>query len=44
MKEIMRLRYRIYHRQGGIFYLFDRQTGKRESLQTTDKASALRLV
>ncbi|MCI0540423.1 MAG: hypothetical protein L0Z50_34910 [Verrucomicrobiales bacterium] len=37
-------RYRMYCRKGGIFYLFDRQTGKRESLDTTDKSIALRLL
>jgi hypothetical protein len=27
MNEIMKQRYRIYRRQGGVFYLFDRHTG-----------------
>jgi len=40
----MKPRYRIYRRQGGQFYLFDRQTGKRESLQTPDEAVARRLL
>jgi integrase len=44
MNEIMKPRYRIYRRQGGLFYLFDRHTGKRESLQTTDEAVAQRLL
>jgi len=44
MNEIMKPRYRIYRRQGGMFYLFDRHNGKRESLQTTDKPTALRLL
>jgi len=44
MKEIMKPRYRIYRRQRGVFYLFDRHTGKRESLETTDEAAARRLL
>ena len=44
MKKIMKPRYRIYRRQGGLFYLFDRHTGKRESLQTSDEAVARRLL
>ena len=44
MSEIMKPRYRIYRRQGGLFYLFDRHTGKRESLQTADEAAARRLL
>ena len=39
MKEIMKPRYRIYRRQGGVFYLFDRHTGKRESLETADESA-----
>ena len=44
MNEIMKQRYRVYCRQGGIYYAFDRFTGKRESLETTDHATALRLL
>jgi len=44
MNEIMKPRYRIYRRQGGLFYLFDRHTGKRESLQTAEEAVAKRLL
>ena len=40
----MKPRYRIYRRQGGVFYLFDRHTGKRESLETADLAAARRLL
>ncbi|MCX6927914.1 MAG: tyrosine-type recombinase/integrase [Verrucomicrobia bacterium] len=40
----MKPRYRIYRRQGGVFYLFDRHTGKRESLETADQAAAQRLL
>ncbi len=31
----------MYRRHGGVFYVFDRQTKQRESLQTTDKKAAL---
>lgn len=44
MNEIMKQRYRIYRRQGGVFYLYDRVTGKRQSLETTDEAAARRLL
>ena len=44
MKENMKQRFRIYRRQGSAFYLFDRQTGKRESLETDDESTALRLL
>lgn len=44
MNEIMSTRYRIYRRQRGVYYLFDRHTGKRESLQTADAQEARRLL
>jgi integrase len=44
MNEIMKQRFRIYCRQGGQFYLFDRNTGKRESLETSDEDVARRLL
>src|ERR1051325_6938352 len=44
MNEIMKQRYRMYRRQGGMFYLFDRHTGKRESLQTCDREAANRVL
>jgi integrase len=44
MREIMKLRHRIYRRQGGVFYLFDRLTAKRESLETADEGAARRLL
>jgi hypothetical protein len=44
MNEIMKPRYRIYRRQGGVFYLFDRHTGKRESLETAHEEAARRLL
>jgi hypothetical protein len=41
----MKLRFRSYRRkQGGRFYLQDGLTGKQESLQTTDRTDALRLL
>lgn len=36
MTEIMKPRFRLYRRKRGMFYLFDRITGKRESLETAD--------
>jgi integrase len=44
MNEIMKARFRIYRRERGAFYLFDRQTGKRESLETADAGEAARLL
>lgn len=44
MNEIMNQRFRIYRRRGGVFYLFDRLTGKRESLETNDQIVAKRLL
>lgn len=44
MTENMKKRFRIYRRHGSSFYLFDCLTKKRESLQTTDKATAQRLL
>jgi len=44
MTEIMKQRFRIYRRLGTSFYLFDCLTKKRESLQTSEKAVALRLL
>ncbi len=40
----MRERYRIYQRNGGIFYAKDRKTGQAFSLATTDRREALRLI
>ena len=41
----MRSRFRLYRRRkGGRFYLHDDVTGKQESLQTTNRATALRLL
>jgi hypothetical protein len=36
--------YRIYRCQGGVFYLFDQHTGRRESLETADEAAVWRLL
>lgn len=44
MNEFMKQRYRLYRREGGVFYLFDRHSGKRESLQTADEDVAQRLL
>ncbi|HOX04554.1 MAG TPA: tyrosine-type recombinase/integrase [Candidatus Paceibacterota bacterium] len=40
----MNPRYRLYRRRRGVFYLFDRVTGKRESLDTRDAREAARLL
>src|SRR5678809_1375413 len=41
----MKLRFRLYRRkQGGRFYLQDGLTGKQESLHTTDRTEAVRLL
>jgi hypothetical protein len=40
----MQERYRIYQRDGGIFYAKDRKTGQRVSLATSDIAEAKRLL
>lgn len=44
MKEIMKQRFRMFRRQGGVFYIFDRQTGHRESLETDHEPTARRLL
>ena len=42
----MTTRFRLTHRgsRGGIFYCVDKTTGKRTSLQTTDKDMALQII
>lgn len=40
----MKQRFRILQRAGGVFYLHDNQTGRRKSLETTDKVTAQRLL
>jgi hypothetical protein len=40
----MKNRYRIYRRSGGVFYLVDKLTNKRESLQTSDPDEARRIL
>jgi len=40
----MRERYRIYQRNGGIFYAKDRKTGMAFSLATSDRREAVRLI
>jgi integrase len=44
MKEIMKLRFRMFRRKDGIFYFFDRDTGQRRTLGTADRAIAQRLI
>ena len=44
MKETMNQRFRIYRRHRGVYYLCDGLSGKRESLQTTDKSAPQRLL
>ena len=36
----MKQRFRLYRRNGGIYYIHDDETGKQESLQTRDRAEA----
>ena len=40
----MKNRYRLYRRQGGNYYAHDATTGKQESLRTTNRAAAQRLL
>ena len=40
----MRDRYRIYQRNGGIFYAKDRKTGQSLSLGTSDRGRPMRLL
>lgn len=41
----MRKRFRLYRRQnGGRYYLHDEQTGRRDRLPTTDRATAQSLL
>jgi len=42
--SLMRQRFRLYRRQGKVFYLFDNDTGKQESLRTTNRKHAERLL
>lgn len=44
MKEIMKLRSRIFRRKDSLFYFFDRDTGQRRTLGTADRAIAQRLI
>jgi hypothetical protein len=44
MNEIMKPRFRMYRRHAGIFYVYDRVSGKRESLETDNEATAQRLL
>src|SRR5580765_4907201 len=40
----MKQRYHHFRRENGVFYSFDVETGKRESLKTTDLEEARRLL
>src|SRR6185503_4920106 len=40
----MKDRFRLYQRNGGIFYIFDNISKKRESLNTKDRVQAKRLL
>ena len=44
MKKVMTQKFRLYQRGNGRFYIEDNATGKQESLGTSDKAGALRLL
>jgi len=39
----MKLRYRLFGKRGGIFFVEDRISRKQESLKTRDKAAARRI-
>ena len=43
MRTIVKLRYRLFQRSTGIFFIEDRVTGKQASLQTRDKIAAQRI-
>jgi len=43
-KTAMKQRFRIYRRNGGRFYVHDSVTGKQESLGTSDRTTATRLL
>lgn len=40
----MKLKYRLFRRSNGVYYSFDRKTGKQISLETKDKTEATRLL
>jgi hypothetical protein len=44
MNILMTQRYRLYRRKRGVYYVFDRLSGKRGSLETNDHPTALRLL
>jgi hypothetical protein len=43
MRIIVKLRYRLFQRSNGIFFIEDRVTSKQASLQTRDKVVAQRI-
>src|SRR4051812_9489180 len=40
----MKLRYRLFQRSKGVFYAFDRETGKHVSLRSKNRVEATRLL
>src|SRR5262245_44066960 len=44
VKKVMTQKFRLYRRSNGRFYIEDNTSGKQESLGTSDKAEALRLL
>lgn len=44
MKEVMTQKFRLYRRSNGRFYIQDNTNGKQESLGTSDKTEATRLL
>src|SRR5688572_2036106 len=43
MDQSMQKKFRLYRRKNGVFYLHNNQTGKQESLKTSDRIQAERL-
>ena len=43
MRIEMKLRYRLFQRRNGIFFVEDRITGKQQSLRTRDRHAAKRI-
>ena len=41
---MMKQKYRLWQRRGGVYYAFDRETKKQISLGTKDKTQATRLL
>jgi integrase len=43
-ERLMKAKYRLWQRRGGVYYAFDRVTKKQTSLETRDKHEAIRLL